>query len=260
MVDRTIDLANARVLVCNDDGIDAPGIKLLAKLAHTLAREVWVVAPEREQSGASHSLTLERPLRIRKLGPRRFAIDGTPTDCVLLAVSSIMRDHPPDLVLSGINAGSNLSEDVTYSGTVAAAMEATLLDVPAIAMSQETAENGPTSWATGAAYAPQVIRRLAEAGWPPNTLINVNFPGLPPDRVTGIAATGQGRRKIATNLDERIDPRGRAYIWIGPLREKVPIRHGTDETAIAEGKVTVTPIHLDLTHKAALAKLRKVFQ
>ncbi len=136
MSDRPIDLAAARILISNDDGIEAPGLKLLTKVARTLSRDVWVVAPEQEQSGASHSLTLYRPLRVRKLGPRRFAVDGTPTDCVLLAVNVLLRDKRPSLVLSGVNAGGNLGEDVTYSGTVAAAMEATLLGVPAIALSQ----------------------------------------------------------------------------------------------------------------------------
>src|SRR6185437_11393798 len=166
MPDRPMDLAAARILISNDDGIEAPGLKLLTKVAHTLSRDVWVVAPEQEQSGASHSLTLYRPLRVRRLGPRRFAVDGTPSDCVLLAVNAILKDKRPSLLLSGVNSGSNLGEDVTYSGTVAAAMEATLLDVPAIALSQHSADDRPIEWATAARYAPEVIQRLTSQPWP----------------------------------------------------------------------------------------------
>ncbi len=220
MSDGPIDLAEARILICNDDGIEAPGLKLLAKVAHTLSRDVWVVAPEQEQSGASHSLTLYRPLRVRKLGSRRFAVDGTPTDCVLLAINVLLGDKRPALVLAGVNAGSNLGEDVTYSGTVAAAMEATLLDVPAIALSQHHQEGAKIAWTTAAAWAPDVIRRLTARAWPRQTLINVNFPDVAPEQVAGIAVTRQGWRKIGGNLSQRIDPRGRPYYWIGPMNEE----------------------------------------
>ena len=255
----SIDLAGARILVTNDDGIHAPGLKLLATLARTLSRDVWVVAPEQEQSGASHSLTLSRPLRIRKLGARRFAIDGTPTDCVLLAVKTILREHPPDLVLSGVNAGANLGEDVTYSGTVAAAMEATLLDVPAIALSQHYEDRRAIPWKTARTHAVTVIRRLTAQPWPRNTLINVNFPAVAADKVKGIAATRQGKRKIGDGVIERADPRGRPYFWIGPLREEAPDMPGTDLNAVLEGKVSLSPIYLDLTNGPALAALKKVF-
>jgi 5'-nucleotidase len=257
--DRPIELAAARILVTNDDGIDAPGIKLLAKVARTLSEDVWVVAPEQEQSGASHSLTLSRPLRIRKLGHRRFAVDGTPTDCVLLAVNAILRDKAPTLVLSGVNAGANLGEDVTYSGTVAAAMEATLLEVPAIAFSQHYENRRAIPWKTAEAHAAKVIRRLTAEPWPRNTLINVNFPAVAPDDVTGIAATRQGRRKIGEGVVERADPRGRPYYWIGPLRDEAPDMPGTDLNAVTEGKVSLSPIYLDLTNGPALAELKKVF-
>jgi 5'-nucleotidase len=257
--DRPIDLAAARILVTNDDGIDAPGLKLLAKVARTLSRDVWIVAPEQEQSGASHSLTLSRPLRIRKLGSRRFAVDGTPTDCVLLAVNAIMRETPPTLVLSGVNAGANLGEDVTYSGTVAAAMEATLLEVPAIAFSQHYQNRGAIPWKTAEAHAETVIRRLTAEPWPRNTLINVNFPAVAAGAVAGIVATRQGRRKIGDGVVERADPRGRPYYWIGPLRDEAPDMPGTDLNAITEGKVSLSPIYLDLTNGPALAELKKVF-
>ncbi len=264
MVDRPIDLANARILIANDDGIDSPGLKLLTKVARALARDVWVVAPEQEQSGASHSLTLYRPLRARKLGPRRFAVDGTPTDCVLLAVNVLLKDKRPTLMLSGVNEGGNLGEDVTYSGTVAAAMEATLLGVPAIAMSQHTVDGRPVHWATAQKYAPEVIRRLTALPWPRQTLVNVNFPDVPPDKVTGIVATSQGKRKIGDNLERRIDLRGRPYYWIGPMSEAEAGKTAstglrTDLGAIAQGKVTLTPVSLDLTNRAALAHLKKAF-
>ncbi len=264
MVDRPIDLANARILIANDDGIESPGLKLLTKVARALARDVWVVAPEQEQSGASHSLTLYRPLRVRKLGPRRFAVDGTPTDCVLLAVNVILKDKRPTLLLAGVNEGGNLGEDVTYSGTVAAAMEATLLGVPAIAMSQHVVDDQPVHWATAERYAAEVIERLTALPWPQQTLVNVNFPNVPPDKVTGIAATSQGKRKLGDNLEARIDPRGRPYYWIGPMSEAAADKGGgngpgTDLAAIAAGKVTLTPVSLDLTNRAALARLRKAF-
>jgi 5'-nucleotidase len=260
MFDRPIDLAEARVLLSNDDGIDAPGLLLLERIARELCGDIWVVAPEQEQSGASHSLTLRRPLRIRQCGEQRFAIDGTPTDCVLLGIKHIMRDRRPTLVLSGINAGGNAGEDITYSGTVAAAMEATLLDVPAIALSlQYTRGKGPLRWETAEAHAGEVIRRLVASPWPYNTLINVNFPDVPPDEVTGYAVTRQGRRKLGDNLSERIDPRGVPYYWIGPMRDEAPNQPGTDITALNQGAVTITPVFLDLTHVPALDELKKVF-
>src|SRR5260370_24775447 len=191
MSEAGLDLASARILVSNDDGINAPGIKPLAKIARSLCREVWVVAPEREQSGASHSLTLDRPLRVRRLSTRRYVVDGTPTDCVLLAVKILMRDQRPSLMLSGVNAGANLGEDVTYSGTVAAAMEATLLEVPAIAFSQHYAERRKVPWATAGAHAPEALRRLTGRRRPRDNLIHVNFPAAPPDELTGTVATRQ---------------------------------------------------------------------
>jgi len=264
MAERPIELEKARILISNDDGIDAPGLKLLTRVARSLSPDVWVVAPEQEQSGSSHSLTLYRPLRTRKLAVRRFAVDGTPTDCVLLAVNVLLKDKRPDLVLSGVNAGGNLGEDVTYSGTVAAAMEATLLDLPAIAMSQHVIDDGQPHWATAERYAADVIRRLTALPWPAQTLMNVNFPAIPPDLVTGIAATAQGKRKIADNLSERIDPRGRPYYWIGPVQEEAAgasakTGPGTDLAAVAEGKVSLTPIYLDLTNAAALRALKRAF-
>jgi 5'-nucleotidase len=254
---RPLPLEDARILLSNDDGIAAPGLKVLERVARQLSRDIWVVAPELEQSGAGHSLTLRRPLRIRQLGRRRFAVDGTPTDAVLLAVNRIMRDRKPTLVLSGVNRGANLGEDVTYSGTIAAAMEATLLGVPAIALSLEVAQGKPVHWDAVEAHAPRVIRELAAAGWPANVLINVNFPNRAPDQVGPVQIARQGRRKIGDELGERLDLRGEHYYWIGPMRSEVPTQPGTDLAAINDGRIAVTPLHLDLTHGGTATHLER---
>jgi 5'/3'-nucleotidase len=259
MADGHIELATARILISNDDGIEAPGLKLLEAVARDLSPDVWVVAPEQEQSGASHSLTTRRPLRLRELAPRRYVVDGTPTDCILLARKHLLRDHLPDLVLSGINAGANAGEDLTYSGTVAAAIEAVLLGLPAIALSQHYRDGKPIPWETAARFAPEAIRRLAALPWPDHTLYNINFPGTAPDAVRGFAPTSQGKRGIADNLTEGVDPRGRPYYWIGPVREDGVAEPGTDLAAIADRQVSVTPIYLDLTNVPVLAALRKAF-
>ena len=259
MFDTPIDLKKARLLLSNDDGIRAPGLDALERVARSLSNDVWIVAPELEQSGASHSLTLRRPLRIKQYGERRFSVDGTPSDAVLLAIKHIMKDRRPSLVLSGVNAGGNAGEDIVYSGTVAAAMEATLLDLPSIAFSQFYASGGEPRWDTAEAFAPEVVRRLVASPWPRNTMINVNFPDLPPGAVTGIVVARQGRRKIGDNLEERVDPRGVPYYWIGQTRDETRNKHGTDITAVRAGAVAVTPVYLDFTHMPALEELRKIF-
>src|ERR1043166_9329677 len=202
------DLAKARILVTNDDGVHAPGIEVLERIARMLSPDVWPVAPDVEQSGAAHSLTLRRPVRLRKVGDRRFSVDGTPTDCALLAVNHVLKDRRPDLVLSGVNGGANLGEDVTYSGTIAAAMEATLLGVPSIALSQVTTHPHPAKWATAQKHAARAIRALTRVSWPANVLMNVNFPDVIAGAVKGVAAATQGRHKIGDELVENRDPRG----------------------------------------------------
>ena len=259
MAEGRIELAKARILVTNDDGIESPGIKLLEEMARALSSDVWIVAPEQEQSAASHSLTTRRPLRMAEVAPQRYAVDGTPTDCVMLAVKHLLRERRPELVLSGINGGGNVGEDLTYSGTVAAAMEATLLDIPAIALSQHFVDGEPICWETAARFAPGVIRRLTQLPWPEHTLMNVNFPAEVPQAVRGIAVTSQGKRAIADNLTERLDPRGRPYYWIGPVREYGIAEPGTDLAAINDKRVSVTPIYHNLTHVPVLASLKKVF-
>lgn len=244
-----MSVSAARVLISNDDGINAPGLKVLEKVAHAISDDVWVVAPESEQSGAGHSLTLTRPLRVRKLEEKRWAVDGTPTDCVMMAVNKIMADNLPTVILSGVNRGGNLAEDVTYSGTVSVAMEGTLAGIPSIAFSQCIRPPAKTKWATAEKYAPLVLDRLLKSGWPANVLINVNFPAFDPDEIEGVRVTMQGRRQImGNNIDERIDPRGFKYIWFGLGREVGVPGHETDLKSVREKWISVTPLHLDLTH------------
>jgi len=260
MTDWPMDLTGARILVSNDDGIEAPGIKVMARIAASLTDDVWIVAPEIENSGAGHSLTLRRPLRIRRIEDRRYAVDGTPTDCVLLAINEIMKDRRPTLVLSGVNRGGNLGEDVTYSGTVAAAMEGTILGVPSIALSQEYPAGEAVPWETAETLAPDLIRRLCQVGWPRNSLINVNFPAVGPDRVTGVLAATQGRRKIGDHITTGRDPRGVPYYWIGSMRTEDPTIAGTDLNAVHRNAVAVTPIDMNLTDQPTLTKLAETFR
>lgn len=252
----------ARILVSNDDGIDAPGIKLLERIAHQLSPEVWVVAPETEQSGTGHSLTTRRPIRLIEVSPRRYIVDGTPTDCMLLGLKRLLRDRLPTLVLSGINGGGNIAEDITYSGTCAAAMEATLFGVPAIALSQEYRDRNAIPWGVSEAFAEEAIRRVVAAAepWPHETFINVNFPAASPTTVSGFAVTRQGKRVLGDNLSEGTDPRGRHYYWIGPSQMRGGAEPGTDLGALADHCVSITPIHLDLTNVAAAAALRPAFE
>ena len=200
-----LDLAHARILISNDDGIHAAGIKALEKIALQLTDDVWVCAPETEQSGASHSLTIHRPLRMRTYDERHISVDGTPTDCVMLAMSHWLKDRRPDLVLSGINHGANIGDDVTYSGTVAVAMEATLLGVRAIAFSQRIEEGQALSFAGPEARAAELISKLAGAAWPDNVMLNVNFPSVAPDAITGTRLVRHGRRKLGDDLRERFE-------------------------------------------------------
>lgn len=255
-----IDLTDARILVTNDDGINAPGLKVLERIARSLSRDVWTVAPEMEQSAAAHSLTLRRPLQVRRLSRRRFAIDGTPTDCVLLAINHLMTKHKPDLVLSGVNRGGNLGEDVTYSGTIAAAMEATLLGIPAIAMSQVRQHGGhPVKWSTAEAHGADVVRRLVSVAWPQGVLMNVNFPNVVAEAVTGTRVVRQGWREGDIEVVQASDPVGRPYLWIGDFTSDESVDPETDLAAVMHGAISVTPLHLDLTHEQTLKQIGRVF-
>lgn len=253
------DRIGGRILITNDDGIHAAGLSIAEGIAHALTDDVWVCAPESEQSAASHSLTLNRPLRLRELGDKRFAVDGTPTDCVLLAVKHLFADQPPDLVLSGVNRGVNAAEDVTYSGTVAGAMEATLLGIRAIALSQMLPDGGPPNWSAAEHWGPEVVRKAVSVDWPERVLVNVNFPPLPADEIQGIDIVRHGRLKLGDQLDQRVDPRGRAYFWIGVSVGGEPEGAGTDTYALLNGWISVTPLYLDLTHHPTLDVLRQAF-
>jgi len=252
-----------RILLTNDDGIHAPGFEVLEAIAARLSDDVWAVAPSEEQSGAGHSLTLTRPIRLRRHGERRFSVSGTPTDAVMMALAHIMKDSPPDLILSGINRGANLAEDVTYSGTVSAAMEGALAGVPSIALSQAYSREGmgdTVPFASAAAWAAKVLAPLLQFPMEPRTLINVNFPALPPEDVRGIRTCRQGLRDYGRlRIVQRTDPRGYDYYWfgLGPMVETPG--HSTDLEAVADGYVSVTPLHLDLTHEPSLDGLHKKF-
>ena len=260
MLEALTDLSGARILVTNDDGIHAPGLKVLERIARGLSRDVWVLAPESEQSAVAHSLTLRRPLYVRKLGRRRYALDGTPTDCVLVAIRSVMKGRPPDLVLSGVNHGGNLGEDVTYSGTVAAAMEATLLGVRAIALSLCSPRQGDFRWDTAEAWAGGIVTALAARPWKRDLLYNVNFPSLPADKVKGVKACRQGRRAFGTSLIEGESPGGKPYLWIGSFQAERGQAADSDLGAIEAGRVSVTPLHLDLTHRPSIAGVRDAME
>jgi 5'-nucleotidase len=249
-----------RILVTNDDGIHAEGLAALERIAAHLSDDIWVVAPEVEQSGASRALTLTTPLRVRRLAPKRFAVAGTPTDCVMLAIQELIEGAAPDLVLSGVNRGQNLGEDVTVSGTVAGAMQGMALGVPGIALSQAMArfhDSEVALFQTAETHAPGIVRRLIEIGWPKDVIINVNFPDLEPDQVTTVEVAAQGLRDVQNaHAERRTDLRGREYYWMGwrGLPDTAP--EGTDLYAVRHGRISITPLHIDLTHRPTLHALK----
>ena len=247
-----------RILVTNDDGINAPGLEILEKIAHELSDDVWTVAPEVEQSGKGHALTLTEPLRYRQVAERRFAVMGTPTDCVMLATHSIIPDGKPTLLLSGINRGGNLAEDMTYSGTIAAAMEGTICGIPSIALSQDVDKrNRENPFPTAEKYGLEIVRSLIEESWEDGILLNVNFP-TDVNTVKGIRATHQGFRSEAELfIEERQDLRNNNYYWIGFRRAYGNAVEATDLEAMLEDNISVTPLHLDLTHYTTYNSLRK---
>jgi 5'-nucleotidase len=229
-----------RILLTNDDGVFSEGLRLLARSLREIA-EVVVVAPDREQSATGHSLTLHRPLRMQQLEESVYSVDGTPTDCVNLAVLWLLADHPPDLVVSGVNFGYNLGDDVTYSGTVSATFEATLLGIPSLAFSQEVGEG--FTFETAVAVARRFVEVLAGETLPRDLLLNVNIPG---GEIRGIRLTRLGSRIYEQAVVEKVDPRGRNYFWIAGT-PKWQEEEGTDHAAVTSGYVSVTPLHLDLT-------------
>jgi 5'-nucleotidase len=249
-----------RILITNDDGIHAEGLAALERIAGALSDDVFVVAPETEQSGTSRSLTLTVPLRVRRISERRFGVSGTPTDCVSLGVQHLIEGAKPDLVLSGVNRGQNLAEDVTMSGTVAGAIEGMALGIRSIALSQalspEPAEN---PYAVSEAYGPGVIERLLKAGWPDGVIMNLNFPPATPGADPQVEVTRQGLRDVRTRYAEkRTDLRGRDYYWLGYRNLPSKPAEGTDLRAYYEGRISVTPLHIDLTHMPTVHDLKAV--
>ena len=252
-----------RILITNDDGIHSEGLDACAEIARALSDDVWIVAPEFDQSGVSHSLSLNDPLRLREVAERRFAVKGTPTDCVIMGSRHVLKERPPDLVLSGVNRGRNAGEDVIYSGTVAGAVEGTILGIPSVALSQayRSRSNQPPHWETAVRFGPDIIRRVLAAGIPRDVLINVNFPDCAPADVKGIAVTTQGRnRQERLQIDQRQDGRGNAYYWIAYVRMRAqPPADGSDISALADNRIAVTPLRLDMTDEPFMTRLAELF-
>lgn len=243
-----------RILVTNDDGINAPGIKVLARALEQVG-EVAVVAPDRERSAVGHALTLHQPLRSVKLGTNIFAVDGTPSDCVNLGIHSLL-PFKPDIVISGINHGGNLGDDVTYSGTVSAAMEATLMGIPAFAVSL-VANDAGSNFAAAGAFAAKLAGIVMKEGLPNDTFLNVNVPDLPADGLRAPLITSQGKRRYEGMIIDKVDPRGRNYYWIGTVDVNFHDIEGTDYHAVSRGHISVTPLHLDLTNYQSFPVLKQ---
>lgn len=250
-----------RILITNDDGIYAEGLTVLEDIARSLSDDVWVVAPEKDQSGLSHSLTLSDPLRIRKIDDRHYSVRGTPTDCVIMAIKHIM-PAAPDIVLSGVNSGGNIADDVTYSGTVAGAMEGTLLGVRSFALSQEYVSvdsERQIPWDTARHHAPTILQKLLTLPFKPGILTNINFPACAPNEVDGIEVARQGHLAHDIYIDERHDGRGFPYYWLRFSRNKGVCAAGTDAFAVGAKKIAVTPLQLDLTAHDELKSIVKIF-
>jgi 5'-nucleotidase len=246
-----------RILLTNDDGIHAEGLQVLERIARQFSEDVWIVAPEVDQSGLAHSLSLSEPLRLRRISDKHFALRGTPTDCVIMAARQIMPE-PPDLVLSGVNAGSNVADDVTYSGTIAGAMEGTLIGCRSIAFSQAFIHDGERKvpWEVAESHGPRVLQQLMELDLPPGVFLNVNFPNCHPDAVEGIAVSRQGKFVHGLWIEERSDGRGLPYYWLRFGRQTSEAVAGTDITALKNRRISVTPLKLDLTAHDVMEELR----
>lgn len=247
-----------RILLTNDDGYHAPGLSVLEAIAATLSDDIWVCAPAEEQSGAGHSLTLARPVRVRQHGPKRFSVAGTPTDSVMMAIGELM-DGAPDLILSGVNRGANLGDDVTYSGTVSAAMEGTLAGIRSIALSQVYASEGlgdSVPFAAAEAWGAKVLAPLIDMDFAKRTLVNINFPAIDPAAIKGVRVVRQGFHDYARgSIVKGVDPRGYPYYWFGLHGMEHTPGHDTDLEAISDGYIAVTPLQVDLTHSHSLDRL-----
>lgn len=257
-----------RILITNDDGIHAPGLGVLERIARQIGDEVIVVAPEMDQSGVAHSLSVNDPLRLRKISDTHYAVKGTPTDCIIMGVKHLLEGKKVDLVLSGVNSGQNIAEDVTYSGTIAGAIEGTILGIPSIALSQAygmhayggTGGREGIRWDCAEAHGADVIQKILKAGFDDDIVVNVNFPPCPPDDVAGIAATVQGRRDAQiVKIDPRLDGRGNPYYWIAFGRHNHKISAGTDLEALSQRRISVTPLKLDLTDEPTVTRYAQLF-
>lgn len=251
-----------RILLTNDDGIHAPGLKVLEEIARQFSDDIWICAPSEEQSGAGHSLTLTRPVRLNTLGERRFSVTGTPTDSVMMALRTVMPEAP-DLILSGVNRGANLGDDITYSGTVSAAIEGALAGIRSIAFSQVYAREGmgdDVPFGAAREWGAKALAPLIDAPLAERTLININFPALPPAEVKGIRVVRQGFHDYSRgSIVEGRDPRGYRYFWFGLDPIEHTLDHGTDLEAIDDGYIAVTPLQLDLTHYSTIGILAERF-
>jgi len=248
-----------RILLTNDDGVEAPGLDALHAIASELSDDIWIVAPETDQSGAAHSLTLHEPMRLRQLTKRTYAVKGTPTDCIIMGVRFLLTDQRPDLILSGVNSGQNIADDVTYSGTIAGAIEGTLLGIPSIALSlsMKYSDKDAAHWDTPMKLGPGLVRRLLEIGWPKGVLMNVNFPDRDPDDVGDIVVTDQGKRDADfLQIEDRMDTRGNPYYWLGFKDRLSPPGSGTDLRALQLGHVSVTPLNVNMTDQPTADRLR----
>lgn len=247
-----------RVLLTNDDGIDAPGLAILEDIAGKIAREVWVVAPEHDRSGTSHSISLHAPLRVSEEGVRRYAVSGTPGDCVVMAVRQLMSQAPPSLILSGVNRGANLGVETVFSGTVGAAMTGMLLGIPSIALSQTFSDRDDVPWETARKRAPEIIRHFVEQGWNRQACLNINFPAVPPDQAGPLVVARQGAGLVkGIDVISRVDPRGFTYHWLQFQRELEEDAPEAEASLIAKNFVTITPLQFERTNETAFSELKE---
>ena len=253
-----------RILLTNDDGVNAPGLRVLERIAREFSDDIWIVAPADENSGAGHSLTLSKPVRIREHGHQHYSVTGTPTDSVMIALGVLMKDAKPAIILSGVNRGANLGDDITYSGTVSAAMEGALAGVRSIAMSQVYGREGmgdSVPFSAAEVWGAKVVAPLLETPFEPRTLVNINFPAIAPEAVKGIQVVRQGFHDYSRgSIVKGTDPRGYDYYWFGLHGVEHTSGHDTDLEVVEDGYIAVTPLQLDLTHKPSLVTLAEAYR
>jgi 5'-nucleotidase len=247
-----------RILLTNDDGIEAPGLAVGERIAAALAREVWVVAPEHDQSGVSHAVSLHHPIRASERGPRRWAVTGTPGDCVVMGLSHLMKGTPPQLLLSGVNRGANLGIETVFSGTVGGAMTGMMLGIPSIALSQAWTDHANVPWETAATLGPGIVRRLLDVGWSAGTCLSINFPDRRADEAGALTLARQGAGSVqGMEVEARTDPRGFTYYWVSFRRGERDQGPESDIEALNAGRVVVTPLRYDRTDEQAYALLAR---